>query len=122
MALNSDLQIVIKNQFETAVSLAGKLAGNANEIAHEVQDFSLTSVQAHAALVSELASARTVEQVIRIQTDHVKAAYEATLARSRKIGDLLTDISSNAVKSAAAGAERKAGQPRSPAEELQAAE
>jgi hypothetical protein len=124
MALNENLQNVFKNQFETAVSLAGKLAGNANQIAAEVQHLSVASLQSHANLLHQLAGAKTVDDVIQIQSDHAKATYEETLARSKKIGELLTDFSSVAVKSVAANAEhtKEAVKAFSPAKKLQAAE
>lgn len=124
MALNEDLQNVFKNQFETVVSLAGKFAGNANQIASEVQNLSVNSLQSHTNLLSQLAGAKTVGDIIQIQSDHAKATYEEALARSKRIGELLTDFSSDAVKTVAANAERtqEAVKAISPAKKLQAAE
>ena len=85
MALNSDLQSVFKTQFDNVAALAAKLAGNASKIANEVQDMTSASIQAQAAFLNKLASAKNASDLIQIQTDHAQASYEATIARSQKI-------------------------------------
>ena len=64
------------------------------------------------------------QRIDSIQTEHAEAAYEAALARSRKIGELLTDLSRDAVKSMVADAEQTKApvKPLSVAKRLQAAE
>ena len=124
MFLNADLQFMFKNQFDRSVALAAKLAGNTGKIVNEVNHIAVTSWQAHAAMVSKIAGARNASDLIQIQTEHAQTAYEAALARSRKIGELLTDLSRDAVKSMVADAEQLKApvKPLSVAKRLEAAE
>ncbi|MDI9849752.1 phasin family protein [Rhodoblastus sp. 17X3] len=124
MALNDDLQSVFNNQFDTAASLAGKLAGNASKIVSEVQDIAATSVQAQAAFLSKLASARSPGDLIQIQADYAQAAFEATLERSKKFRELFAELSRDTVISVTAGAQpaKTPAKTLSIARKLQAAE
>jgi len=124
MALNSDLQSVFKTQFDNVAALAGKLAGNASKIANEVQDMTSASIQAQAAFLNKLASAKNASDLIQIQTDHAQASYEATIARSQKIRDLFVDLSRDTVKSITGGVEQTQAPAKtfSVAKKLQAAE
>jgi hypothetical protein len=124
MALNDDLQSVYKNQLEMAASLARKLAGNATKIASEVQDITATSVQAQAAFLTKLASAKNPGDLLQIQTDYAQATFAATLERSNKIRVLLAELSRDTMVSVTASAEQaKADAKTLPAaKKLQAAE
>ena len=106
MFLNADLQLMFKSQFDRSVALAGKLAGNAGKIVNEVHDIAVTSLQTQAALARKIAGARNASDLIQIQTEHAQAAYEAAFARSRKIGELLADLSHDTVKSMVADVEQ----------------
>jgi hypothetical protein len=106
MALNDDLQSVYKNQLEMAASLARKLAGNASKIVNEVQDITATTVQAQAAFLSKLASAKSPGDLIQIQTEYAQATFAATLERSNKIRVLLGELSRDTIVSVTAGAEQ----------------
>ena len=124
MALNSDLQSVFKTQFDNVAALAGKFAANASKIANEVQDMTAASIQAQAAFLNKLASAKNASDLIQIQTDHAQASYEATIARSQKIRDLFVDLSRDTVKSITGGVEQTNAPAKtfSVAKKLQAAE
>ncbi len=124
MALNSDLQSVFKTQFDNVAALAGKFAGNASKIANEVQDMTAASIQAQAAFLNKLASAKNASDLIQIQTDHAQASYDATIARSQKIRDLFVDLSRDTVKSITGGVEQTKAPAKtlSVAKKLQAAE
>jgi hypothetical protein len=103
MGQNVDLQAIFKKNFETLVDFTGLVAKDLGKIVAEAQDFSVTSLQANAALLNKLASARTISAVIQVQTDHAKAAYDATLARSKKFGELFNELSRVTVKSVMVG-------------------
>jgi hypothetical protein len=124
MAQNYDLPLVFKNQFDTVASLAGKLVGNAGKIVNEVQDITVTSMQAQAAFLNKLASARNASDLIQIQTGYAQEALAATLERSKKIGELLAEISRDTVGSVTPGAEqtKTPAKTLSVAKKLQAAE
>ena len=106
MVQNADLQAILKKNFETLVDFSGLVANDLGKIVAEAQDFSVTSLQANVALLRKLASARTVSAVIQVQTDHAKAAYDDTLARSKKFGELFNELSRATVKSVMVGPDR----------------
>jgi hypothetical protein len=105
MAVNCDLQIMFKNQFETLALLGGKLAANAGKILIEAQDLTINSMEAQAAFLRKLASARNASDAIQIQSDYAHAAFASSLERSKKISDLLAGLSQETVKSVTVGAE-----------------
>ncbi len=91
------LQKLIKNQFDAAMSLGATLAKGAGKIAAEAQDYSKSSLEANAALLHKLAAAKTADEVLKLQAAHVKSICDLSLARSKKIGELVTDISKDAL-------------------------
>ncbi len=119
-----DFQTLIKNQFETVVSLTGVVAKDVGRIVAEAQDFSVISFQNNAALMRKLAGVKSVNELIQLHSDHAKASYEATVARSKKIGELLTELSNDAIKTVAARSEQPDAPVKAPAaaKRLQAAE
>lgn len=124
MSQNVDFQTLIKNQFETAVSLTGVVAKDLGRIVAEAQDFSVTSLQNNAALMRKLAGVKNVNGLIQLHSDHAKASYEATVARSKKIGELLTELSKDTLKTVAVRAEQPEASVKAPSigKRLQAAE
>ncbi len=101
-----ELRAIHKNYFETLMDLAGLVAKDLGKIVAEAQDFSVTSLQANAALLNKLAGARTVSAVIQLQTDHAEAVCQATLIRSKRIAELFNELSRDTVKSIMVGPEK----------------
>jgi hypothetical protein len=119
-----DLHSMLKTQFDQAFTFAGVVAADVGKIVSEAQEFSVSSLQANAALVGKLAGARTIDELVKVHSDHARTTYEATVSRSGKIGALLTELSMNALHSVSENAE-KAKTPTKPqlvAKKLQAAE
>ncbi len=124
MSQNVDFQSLLTKQFETVVSLTGVMAKDVSKIVAEAQDFSVISFQNNAALMRKLAGVKSVDELIRLHSDHAKASYEATLARSKKIGELLTELSKDTLKTVAARSEQTGAPVKAPSvgRNLQAAE
>ena len=63
-----EIQKVGKEQLETASSVAASLAKGLQTIAAETADFSKGSIEANSAYVEKLMAAKTLEELIRIQS------------------------------------------------------
>ncbi len=74
-------------------------------IVAELRDYSTTSLQANVAFLQKLADVKGFDELTQIQTDHSKAFFEASLALSKKVGELVADLSVNAIKSVAVNSE-----------------
>jgi hypothetical protein len=50
--------------------------------------------------VRPIAFAKNLSEAIQAQTEHVRTNYDASVGETRKIGEILTDFTHDAVKSA----------------------
>jgi hypothetical protein len=124
MTQNVDLPTMIKNQIDAVAALTGVVAKDVGRIVVEAQDFSVTSFQHNAELMRKLVGVKSVSELIQLHTDHARASYEATVAKSKKIGELLTELSRDTMKTVAVGPEQASTPVKAPpvARRLQAAE
>ncbi|MCX7320559.1 MAG: phasin family protein [Hyphomicrobiales bacterium] len=93
-----DLQIFSQAHFDSAVASAAEMGGNAQAIATAVSDYAKKSMEDGNAMVSELATVKSMEKAIEIQGDYAKMAYENFMAEGQKIGGLYADLAKQACK------------------------
>ena len=93
-----DFQVYGKEQFDAAVASAGTFTKGLQAIATAVSDYSKKSFEDGSAFVEKLASVRSFDKAIELQTDYAKSAYETLIAESTKIGELYTDLAKEAYK------------------------
>jgi hypothetical protein len=124
MTQNADLPTMIKNQIDAVAALTEVMAKDVGKIVVEAQDFSVTSFQQNAELMRKLAGVKSVSELVQLHSDHARASYEATVEKSKKIGDLLTELSRHTIKTVAVGPEQASTPVKAPpvAAKLQAAE
>lgn len=67
-------------------------------IAGEASDYSKSSFEAGSAVVEKLASAKSFEKAVEIQTEYAKTAYEGFVAQATKIGELYADLAKDVYK------------------------
>jgi hypothetical protein len=67
-------------------------------IASEAADYSRTSFEKGTETLEKLASAKSLESAVEIQTDYVKTSYESFIAQSTKVGDLVADMAKETYK------------------------
>jgi hypothetical protein len=108
MANVAPLQQLFQNQFNAAVLLSDVLTKGAGKLAAEAQDFSKSALEANADLLQRLTTAKSPSELFQLQSSHAKSLYELSVAQSRKIGELVTDISKQAVDTLNVGAEKSA--------------
>jgi hypothetical protein len=56
-------------------------------------------LQSNAELIQKLARVKNVDELINLQAEHAKATLEASVAWSKKLGELAADLSTHTVKS-----------------------
>lgn len=101
-------QKLFQNQFDAALSLGEALTKSAGQIVAEAQNYSQSVLEANANLLQKLATVKSPAELFQLQNDYAKALYESSVARSAKIGGLLTDLSKEAANSLTASAEKTA--------------
>jgi hypothetical protein len=67
-------------------------------IAAEVTDYSKQSLDKRLAFVEKLLGAKSLDSVIRIQSEYAKTAIESFVAESTKLGELYSDLAKLAFK------------------------
>lgn len=67
-------------------------------IADEVTDFAKKSFESNTAAFEKLTAAKTFDKVVEVQSEVAKTAYEATVARGTKIGEIYQDLAKEAAK------------------------
>lgn len=76
-----------KEQFDAALAIANALG-----------DYTKKSFEDTKSFVEKLASVKSLDKVIEVQTDFAKQSYETFVAESQKIGELYTDFAKQAYK------------------------
>ncbi|RYX94930.1 MAG: phasin family protein [Bradyrhizobiaceae bacterium] len=93
-----DLQLFGREHFASAVATAAEMGGNAQAIAAAVGDYAKKSMEDGNAMVTELATVKSMEKAIEIQGDYARMAYENFMAEGQKIGGLYADLARQASK------------------------
>jgi hypothetical protein len=81
-----------KDSFDATVKALDVASTGTKAIAVETATYAKTSLERGAATFQKLLGVRSLDQVIEIQTDYVKSAYEGFVAQSTKTGELYTKL------------------------------
>ena len=101
-----DLQKVGKEQLESAMTSQSCLVKSLQAIATEANEFSKKSLENGSAFVEKLLGAKSLEGAIQIQSEYIKASYDALVEQTTKIGNLWSNLFKEAVKPIEAGITR----------------
>lgn len=71
---------------------------DAQAISGEASNYAKTVFETGAAAVEKLASAKSIEKVVEIQTAYARQAYEGFVAEATKISELYADMAKHAYK------------------------
>ena len=102
-----EFQRVGKDGFDAIARSFGEVNKGLQAIAAEVTDYSKKSFQDGTRAFEQLLKAKSFEQVIEIQSQYARMAYEAYVAELSKLGEMyagLTRDASKPVEQAAANA------------------
>ena len=98
MFKTEDFQNYGKEQFDAAVASAGSCTKSFQAIAAAYGDYAKKSFEEGSAFVEKLASARSFEKAIEVQTDYAKTSYETFVAEMTKIGEMYKDLAKETYK------------------------
>jgi hypothetical protein len=93
--MNQQLEVVQKlgkDSFDATVKAFEVASAGANAIVVETTDYAKKSFQRSAATFEKLASVKSLDKAIEVQTDFVKSAYEGFVAQSAKTRELYTKL------------------------------
>jgi hypothetical protein len=105
-----EFQRVGKDGFDAAVRSFGEVNKGLQAIAAEVTDYSKKAFEDGTRAFEQLLSAKSFEQVIEVQSQYLRMAYDAYVAEWSKLGEMYAGLTRNAYKPVEQAA-AKAGSP-----------
>ncbi len=98
MANSDQIQKLGREQLEAASSAAASFAKGLQNIAAETIDFSKKSLEANAACLERLLNAKSLDEAIQIQSEHMKSIYENLVAQTTRMSELCTALAKDSFK------------------------
>jgi hypothetical protein len=93
-----DMQKLSQTNMDTAMKAFGEWNKGWQAIAAEITDYTKKSFEEGTATFEKLASAKSVEQAIEIQTGYAKRAYDGYMHQMSKIGGMYAELAKEAYK------------------------
>jgi len=93
-----DLQKLAKTNMDASMKSFDLMTKNFQTIATEMTDYTKRSVENNSKALEKLAGAKSVDQMIQVQSEYAKTAYEDYLAEATKLGKLCADLGTEAFK------------------------
>jgi hypothetical protein len=93
-----DFQKVSKVEMTDYLQAMGELNKSCEAIATEMTDYSKRSFEDGVATFQKLATARSVPEVVEIQTTYAKSAYEDYMQQMAKVGAMYQSFAKDAFK------------------------
>jgi hypothetical protein len=95
---SDEVQKAGKDGFDTAVSSFGEVNKGLQAIAAEITAYSKKSFEDGTRAFEQLLGAKSLPQVIEIQSQYARMAYEAYIAELSKLGEMYAGLTRNAYK------------------------
>jgi hypothetical protein len=93
-----EFQRVGKEGFDAAISSFGQVSKGLQAIAAEVTAYSKKAFEDGTRAFEQLLGAKSFEQVIEIESQYAKRAYDAYIAEVSKLGEMYAGLTRNAYK------------------------
>jgi hypothetical protein len=93
-----DIQKLGQTNMDTVMKAFGEWNKGWQAIAAEMTDYTKKSFEEGTATFEKLASAKSVEQAIEIQTGYAKRAYDGYMHQMSKIGGMYAELAKEAYK------------------------
>jgi hypothetical protein len=93
-----DLQLVGKENMDSAMKSWGALSKGTQAIATEVADYSKKAFEDGTAALEKMFGVKSFDKAIEVQTEYAKSAYEGFVAEATKLGELYSDLAKEAYK------------------------
>ena len=96
--IGQEYQRVSKEGFDTATRSFGEVNKGFQALAAEMTDYSKRTFDDVLRAWEQLMSAKSVEQVIEIQSQYAKKAYDTHMSEMSKLGEMYVAIARSAAK------------------------
>lgn len=93
-----DIQMVGKENMDSALKSWGALSKGTQAIAVEVADYSKKAFEDGTAALEKLFGVKSFDKAIEVQTEYAKSAYEGFMTEASKIGELYADLAKETYK------------------------
>jgi hypothetical protein len=93
-----DIQKLGQTNMDTAMKAIGEWNKGWQAIAAEITDYTKKSFEEGTATFEKLASSKSIEQAIEIQTGFAKRAYDGYMHQMSKIGGMYAELAKEAYK------------------------
>jgi len=93
-----DFQKLGQSNVDTAMRMFGEWNKSWQAIAAEMTDYTKRSFEEGTATFEKLASAKSVEQAVEIQTNYAKRAYDEYMHQLTKIGGMYAELAKEAYR------------------------
>lgn len=93
-----DVQKATKDNFDITVRSFGEMNRGFSAIAVEVSDFTKKAFEDGTKTFEKLIGARSLEQVVDIQTTYAKKSYEEYVAQMSKLGEMYVGLAKDAYR------------------------
>jgi hypothetical protein len=93
-----DIQKMSQTNMDTVMKAFGEWNKGWQAIAAEMTDYTKKSFEEGTATFEKLASAKSVEQAVEIQTGYAKRAYDGYMHQMSKIGGMYAELAKEAYK------------------------
>jgi hypothetical protein len=87
-----------KENVDVALQSAGAISKGIQEIAAETGEFSKKSFEAGSSALEKLASVKSFDKAVEVQTDFLRTSYEGYVGQMAKVGEIVTDMAKDAYK------------------------
>lgn len=87
-----------KEYMDTGLKSFASLSKNMQAITVEATEYSKKAFESGTAAVEKLASVKSMDKAIEVQTDYAKQAYEGFVAQATRMGELYADMAKEAYK------------------------
>lgn len=93
-----DISKIGQANLDNALRMWGEWAKSWQAVTAEMSDYSKRSFEDGTKTFEKLATARSVEQVMEIQTSYAKRAYDDYVAQMTRLGSMYADLAKGSVK------------------------
>ena len=95
---NDEVQRAGKNGFDASVSSLGEVNKGLQAVAAEIAAYSKKSFEDGTLAFEQLLAAKSLPQVVEIQSQYARMAIEAYVAQLSKLGEMYAGLTRNAYK------------------------
>jgi len=92
------LQKLAKVNMDASMKSFDLMTKNIQTIATEMTDYTKRSVENSTKALEKMVGAKSIDQIVQVQSEYAKAAYEDYFAEATKLGKLCADLGTEAFK------------------------